>query len=434
MNVNMKKLVCVAVALVVQCVAIGWLVWRYESIVRGGTEVRFRCEAYDPYDPLRGRYLNTTVRESCTNFVDFAAEKGKTWEFRNRLYAKLEPSTNGLWCVVAVALTPPDDGGLWVSVGNYTNTATSPALRYITPDHSDCWTYCTGRQAADNLDGCAGGGMAISNDGNTLVIANKEGVLQFYRIDWGTDRTKPQLTWLNSFTPDARDVYNATFNSGGHNSYGVYQMAFDWGGNLLVAGSNLGVYSIPTTDNQSTTPARSALTVTKVELNPTVTVTGYVYAQGHNQPSAKRRAASGTPLKDVYIVFRDGDNQEYSTTSDASGAYSIDIPAGTYDVEASKSGYYNYSATAVEINSDNSSLDITLAGIVTAIDEADVAQVSVRGAVGCIHVSATEPTHILVCDTSGRVLTQQRVEAGETTIGDLRPGIYIVNRQKVIVR
>lgn len=114
MNVNMKKMVCVAVALVVQCVAIGWLVWRYESIVRGGTEVRFRCEAYDPYDPLRGRYLNTTVRESCTNFVDFAAEKGKTWEFRNRLYAKLEPSTNGLWCVVAVALTPSDDGGLWV--------------------------------------------------------------------------------------------------------------------------------------------------------------------------------------------------------------------------------------------------------------------------------------------------------------------------------
>ena len=111
MNVNMKKLVCVAVALVVQCVAIGWLVWRYESIVRGGTEVRFRCEAYDPYDPLRGRYLNTTVRESCMNFVDFAAEKGK---FRNRLYAKLEPSTNGLWCVVAVALTPSDDGGLWV--------------------------------------------------------------------------------------------------------------------------------------------------------------------------------------------------------------------------------------------------------------------------------------------------------------------------------
>lgn len=114
MNVNMKKMVCVAVALVVQCVAIGWLIWRYESIVRGGTEVRFRCEAYDPYDPLRGRYLNTTVRESCTNFVDFAAEKGKTWEFRNRLYAKLELSTNGLWCVVAVALTPSDDGGLWV--------------------------------------------------------------------------------------------------------------------------------------------------------------------------------------------------------------------------------------------------------------------------------------------------------------------------------
>ena len=40
-------------------------------------------------------------------------------------------------------------------------------------------------------------------------------------------------------------------------------MAFDWGGNLVCAGSNIGIYSIPTADNRSTTPAKSAMTVTK---------------------------------------------------------------------------------------------------------------------------------------------------------------------------
>ena len=118
MNVNMKKLVCVAVALVVQCVAIGWLVWRYESIVRGGTEVRFRCEAYDPYDPLRGRYLRVTVRETCTNLLDRA--DGKAWEttYGAGLFAKLEPGTNGLWRVAAVADSMPADGGLWIKSDN----------------------------------------------------------------------------------------------------------------------------------------------------------------------------------------------------------------------------------------------------------------------------------------------------------------------------
>lgn len=107
---NTKKTILAVAALAVQCVCIGWLIWRYEQIVRHGTEVRFRCEAYDPYDPLRGRYLHTTVRESCTNIFLHGMEAGS----RYRLYAKLEPGTNALWHVTAVADKPRQDGGLWV--------------------------------------------------------------------------------------------------------------------------------------------------------------------------------------------------------------------------------------------------------------------------------------------------------------------------------
>ena len=113
MKNNIKKTVCIAVALVVQCAAIGWLIGRYENIVRNGAEVRFRCAAYDPYDPLRGRYLRTNVRESCTNFVGFAATEENRWDCRDKFFVRLEPSTNGLWRVSAAALEPQDDGGIW---------------------------------------------------------------------------------------------------------------------------------------------------------------------------------------------------------------------------------------------------------------------------------------------------------------------------------
>lgn len=113
MKKNIRKTVCVAVALAVQCAAIGWLIGRYENIVRNGTEVRFRCAAFDPYDPLRGRNLRTAVSESCTNIVGVSLADDNYWNYRDKFVARLEPSTNGLWRVAAAALEPQDDGGIW---------------------------------------------------------------------------------------------------------------------------------------------------------------------------------------------------------------------------------------------------------------------------------------------------------------------------------
>ena len=107
---TITKTVLATTVLVVQIVAICWLIWRYESIVRHGTEVRFRCEAYDPYDPLRGRYLRTTVRETCPEIVGGMEGPGNM----DAAYAKLVPSTNGLWHIAAVAKTPQSDGELWI--------------------------------------------------------------------------------------------------------------------------------------------------------------------------------------------------------------------------------------------------------------------------------------------------------------------------------
>ena len=105
-------LTCAALAL--QASAVGWLVWRYERIVRNGTEFRLKCRAYDPYDPLRGRYLAMTVSEECTNIL-FKVKAEHIWQrMDEKAFAKLvKMPGGGLYRVDAIAREPMDDG-LWV--------------------------------------------------------------------------------------------------------------------------------------------------------------------------------------------------------------------------------------------------------------------------------------------------------------------------------
>ena len=105
-------LTCAALAL--QVSAVGWLVLRYERIVRNGTEFRLKCRAYDPYDPLRGRYLAMTVREECTNIL-FEVKEEHLWRGTDeKAFVKLATTPDGgLYRVDAIAREPMDDG-LWV--------------------------------------------------------------------------------------------------------------------------------------------------------------------------------------------------------------------------------------------------------------------------------------------------------------------------------
>ena len=116
-----KGVVCVCAALALQVVAVGFLVWRYERIVQKGTEVRIKCQAYDPYDPLRGRYLRVTVSETCTNIL-FEVDADNYWKVpEGDIYAKLAkaPGNGGLYLVEAVAREPAD-AGLWVKTKSLT--------------------------------------------------------------------------------------------------------------------------------------------------------------------------------------------------------------------------------------------------------------------------------------------------------------------------
>lgn len=106
-----KKTLFVVLVLLVQIAAIGFLVVRYERVVKQGTEVRFKCQAYDPYDPLRGRYLRILVEEVTANMPH--SIKIIDYRLHNKFFARIEPGTNGLWRVAEVALAPTEEG-LWV--------------------------------------------------------------------------------------------------------------------------------------------------------------------------------------------------------------------------------------------------------------------------------------------------------------------------------
>ena len=133
-------------------------------------------------------------------------------------------------------------------------------------------------------------------------------MLQFFDITWNGNT--PTLTHNGtSYTADARADNNA-----------IYQMAFDWGGNLVCSGKNVGIYSIPTDNNQSTTPAKSSLLVTKAQatvlgdvncdgerdINDVTTLISYVLGQDPhpiNLVAANVNGLDGVDIDDVTMLI-----------------------------------------------------------------------------------------------------------------------------------
>ena len=181
------------------------------------------------------------------------------------------------------------------------NTAAVPSLVFV--DNAGNVTFNSGSNMT-GLNGSLMSGFAINNSGDMMVINDGDGVLQFFDISWNGNT--PALTSTGtSYAADARASNNA-----------IYQMAFDWGGNLVCAGSNIGIYSIPTDNNQSTTPARKALSVVKHgQAGDTSCVKG-IFAYDLNSvknadDSYTFNFKSNSDAREAYLVFTDNaTNQE----------------------------------------------------------------------------------------------------------------------------
>ena len=134
----------------------------------------------------------------------------------------------------------PAGHGVWVSqyrsAGN--NAAGVPSLMFV--DNDGNVTFNSGRAPYNAmLNGSDRAGFAVSEASDLLVVNDGSGFLQFFDLTWDDN------------TPDITPKFSYKTGQGV-----IYQMAFDYAGNLVCAGGNIGIYSIPTGEaNISTTPA-----------------------------------------------------------------------------------------------------------------------------------------------------------------------------------
>ena len=153
-------------------------------------------------------------------------------------------------------IVPDNLGGTWVSQRRVKdqNLATTPSLIHV--NEAGNINFNSGNDLP-SLNGSPQAGFAMNRDNTILAIGDGDGVIQVYDITWSGNT--PTLTPRTSFS-------TTVTNSSGE----IQQMDFDWGGNLYVAGQNLGIYSIPVATNSSTVPAKTALTVIKQSADKTL--------------------------------------------------------------------------------------------------------------------------------------------------------------------
>ena len=133
----------------------------------------------------------------------------------------------------------PGGRGVWVSqyrsAGN--NAAGVPSLMFV--DNDGNVTFNSGRAPYNAmLNGSDRAGFTVNDGGDLLVINDGSYVLQFFDVTW------------DGTTPDITPKYSYKTGQGS-----IYQMAFDYAGNLVCAGGTIGIYSLPTDENINTTPA-----------------------------------------------------------------------------------------------------------------------------------------------------------------------------------
>ena len=100
------------IRLVFYVITLGLIVWyplkkiiAYEFPAVPPVEYDFKLSLYDPYDPLRGRYVQLEKRMTC-----FVPGPWKMFSYRDELYALLAKDEDGFAVVKDLLLTPPEEG------------------------------------------------------------------------------------------------------------------------------------------------------------------------------------------------------------------------------------------------------------------------------------------------------------------------------------
>ena len=133
----------------------------------------------------------------------------------------------------------PAGHGVWVSqyrsAGN--NAAGVPSLIFVDNDGTVTFNSLYAPYNA-MINGSDRAGFTVNDSGDMLVLNDGSCVLQFFDVTWDGN------------TPDITPKYSYKTGQGA-----IFQMAFDYAGNLVCSGGSIGLYSMPTEENIHTTPA-----------------------------------------------------------------------------------------------------------------------------------------------------------------------------------
>ena len=159
-------------------------------------------------------------------------------------------STYGLEANANGNVIPDAEGrGIWVAQYRAAgmNDSNVPSLIFI--DNSGTVTFNSGNEPYKTMfTGSDRSGFAVNDACDMLVINDDSNMLHFFDLTW--NGTTPNITPKYNYMADA-------CNGDGS----IFQMAFDYAGNLVCAGGNIGIYSIPTDTNIHTTPAMGVINV-----------------------------------------------------------------------------------------------------------------------------------------------------------------------------
>ncbi len=199
------------------------------------TELYVYCEDEGTTLPANSVYMYKIGNEDGT--------LKSTWgEAPTKVYPLKQANGDGnIWCT---------SHGFFVSQNRASGSNNSgvPALIFV--DYEGNTLFNSGKEPyASIIDGNARSAYAVTDDESRLIMQN--GSNQFLVFD---------ITWAEDHTPTLTHVYTYDHKL----STNVCQMNFDYAGNLVVSG-NCGfvIYTLPTDNNVTTTPAKKALTVVK---------------------------------------------------------------------------------------------------------------------------------------------------------------------------
>ena len=147
------------------------------------------------------------------------------------------------------------DGGIWIvqnrSAGQ--NNTSVPSIMYVNNEGNIVFNSgSVDLPMHEHLTGTQYAAGAFNAEGNMMVVNQPDGTLKFFSV-----------TYDEAGVPDVQYLYD--YKAGVGNL--VTQINFDYAGNLFVSGSKLAILSMPTEDNQTTTPAKKEMIIVKSQAN-----------------------------------------------------------------------------------------------------------------------------------------------------------------------